>query len=96
MALKYFVLTIAILALVTSISHASDPSPLGVITIANAVFGSDPPINDDVLAKAFQIDKKVVDYLQSQFCTSKYSVLQQLLADHCSFSYKTRLRSIFI
>ncbi|KAK4739524.1 hypothetical protein R3W88_003221 [Solanum pinnatisectum] len=35
----------------------------GVITIANAVFGSDPPINDDVLAKAFQ----VVDYLQSQF-----------------------------
>uniref|UniRef100_A0A3Q7EPS2 Germin-like protein n=1 Tax=Solanum lycopersicum TaxID=4081 RepID=A0A3Q7EPS2_SOLLC len=39
----------------------------GVITIANAVFGSDPPINDDVLAKAFQIDKKVVDYLQSQF-----------------------------
>ncbi|KAJ8572692.1 hypothetical protein K7X08_009203 [Anisodus acutangulus] len=127
MALKSFVLTIAILAVVTSISHASDPSPLqdfcvavndsmaavfvngkfckdpkdvtaddffrtglihfqfnvgkikavafaglssqnpGVITIANAVFGSDPPINDDVLAKAFQVDKKVVDYLQSQF-----------------------------
>ncbi|MCD9639319.1 hypothetical protein HAX54_023749 [Datura stramonium] len=39
----------------------------GVITIANAVFGSNPPINDDVLAKAFQVDKKVVDYLQSQF-----------------------------
>ena len=39
----------------------------GVITIANAVFGSDPPINDNILAKAFQIDKKVVDYLQSQF-----------------------------
>ncbi|XP_006349265.1 germin-like protein subfamily 1 member 13 [Solanum tuberosum] len=39
----------------------------GVITIANAVFGSDPPINDDVLAKAFQIENKVVDYLQSQF-----------------------------
>ncbi|PHU10284.1 Germin-like protein subfamily 1 member 20 [Capsicum chinense] len=39
----------------------------GTITIANAVFGSDPPINDDVLAKAFQVDKKVVDYLQSQF-----------------------------
>ncbi|KAM3377813.1 hypothetical protein P3S68_010226 [Capsicum galapagoense] len=39
----------------------------GTITIANAVFGSDPPISDDVLAKAFQIDKKVVDYLQSQF-----------------------------
>ncbi|PHT41508.1 Germin-like protein subfamily 1 member 7, partial [Capsicum baccatum] len=39
----------------------------GVITIANAVFGSDPPINDNLLAKAFQVDKKVVDYLQSQF-----------------------------
>ncbi|XP_077242824.1 putative germin-like protein 2-1 [Tasmannia lanceolata] len=38
-----------------------------VITIANAVFGSNPPISDDVLAKAFQVDKKVVDYLQSVF-----------------------------
>ncbi|XP_058100925.1 putative germin-like protein 2-1 [Magnolia sinica] len=39
----------------------------GTITIANAVFGSNPPISDDVLAKAFQVDKKIVDYLQSQF-----------------------------
>ncbi|PIA30207.1 hypothetical protein AQUCO_05700132v1 [Aquilegia coerulea] len=39
----------------------------GVITIANAVFGSDPPISDVVLAKAFQIDEKLVDYLQAQF-----------------------------
>ncbi|KAF8413484.1 hypothetical protein HHK36_001471 [Tetracentron sinense] len=39
----------------------------GVITIANAVFGSKPPISDDVLAKAFQVDKKVGDYLQAQF-----------------------------
>ncbi|CAK7341285.1 unnamed protein product [Dovyalis caffra] len=39
----------------------------GVITIADAVFGSDPPINPDVLTKAFQVDKKVVDYLQKQF-----------------------------
>ncbi|KAF5193348.1 Germin-like protein [Thalictrum thalictroides] len=39
----------------------------GVITIANAVFGSNPPISDDVLAKAFQVDKKVVDWLQAQF-----------------------------
>ncbi|KAB1202698.1 Germin-like protein subfamily 1 member 20 [Morella rubra] len=35
----------------------------GVITIANAVFGSNPPINPDVLSKAFQVDKKVIDYL---------------------------------
>jgi len=27
----------------------------GVITIANVVFGSKPPISDDVLAKAFQV-----------------------------------------
>nr|POE52426.1 germin-like protein subfamily 1 member 7 [Quercus suber] len=39
----------------------------GLITIANAVFGSNPPINPNVLAKAFQLDKNVVDYLQKQF-----------------------------
>ncbi|KAM6554503.1 hypothetical protein CsatB_015265 [Cannabis sativa] len=39
----------------------------GVITIANAVFGSDPPINPDVLAKAFQVDKNIIDHLQKQF-----------------------------
>ena len=38
-----------------------------VITIANAVFGSTPPINPDVLTKAFQVDKNVIDYLQRQF-----------------------------
>ncbi|KAF5204584.1 Germin-like protein 12-1, partial [Thalictrum thalictroides] len=41
----------------------------GLITIANSVFGSNPPISDDVLAKAFQIDKKLVDYLQAEFST---------------------------
>ncbi|TXG66133.1 hypothetical protein EZV62_007408 [Acer yangbiense] len=39
----------------------------GVITIANAVFGSDPPINPDVLAKAFQLDQNVVKSLQAKF-----------------------------
>ncbi|XP_057983960.1 putative germin-like protein 2-1 [Malania oleifera] len=39
----------------------------GVITIANAVFGSKPPISSDVLTKAFQVDKNVIDYLQAQF-----------------------------
>ncbi|KAL0378162.1 UNVERIFIED_CONTAM: Germin-like protein subfamily 1 member 16 [Sesamum radiatum] len=39
----------------------------GVITIANAVFGSDPPISSDVLTKAFQVDKNVIKYLQGQF-----------------------------
>ncbi|XP_077220643.1 germin-like protein 8-2 [Tasmannia lanceolata] len=49
-----------------AIAALSSQNP-GVITIANAVFGSNPPISDDVLAKAFQVDKKVVDYLQSVF-----------------------------
>ncbi|RWR81865.1 germin-like protein 8-5 [Cinnamomum micranthum f. kanehirae] len=38
----------------------------GVITIANVVFGLNPPIFDYALAKAFQVDKKVIDYLQAQ------------------------------
>ncbi|KAI3703399.1 hypothetical protein L1987_73444 [Smallanthus sonchifolius] len=39
----------------------------GAITIANAVFGANPPIPGDILAKAFQVDKSVVDMLQSKF-----------------------------
>ncbi|XP_059438814.1 germin-like protein subfamily 1 member 13 [Corylus avellana] len=39
----------------------------GVITIANAVFGSNPPINSDVLAKAFQLDKNIIKDLQKKF-----------------------------
>ncbi|GJN25284.1 hypothetical protein PR202_gb13091 [Eleusine coracana subsp. coracana] len=39
----------------------------GVITVANAVFGSKPSISDDVLAKAFQVDKKTIDRIQAQF-----------------------------
>ncbi|KAK8483148.1 hypothetical protein V6N13_064187 [Hibiscus sabdariffa] len=39
----------------------------GVITIANAVFGSNPPINPDVLTNAFQLDKNIVTDLQSIF-----------------------------
>ncbi|CAA2967418.1 germin subfamily 1 member 7 [Olea europaea subsp. europaea] len=39
----------------------------GIMTIANAVFGSDPPINLDVLTKAFQVDTNVIKYLQRQF-----------------------------
>ncbi|CAN6717335.1 unnamed protein product [Malus baccata var. baccata] len=49
-----------------AIAGLSSQNP-GVITIANAVFGSNPPINPDVLAKAFQVDDNVVDYLQKQF-----------------------------
>ncbi|KAL2494378.1 Germin-like protein subfamily 1 member 11 [Forsythia ovata] len=35
----------------------------GVITIANAVFGSNPAIPDDLLAKSFQVDNKTIDLM---------------------------------
>ena len=55
-----------------AIAALSSQNP-GVITIANAVFGSKPAISADVLTKAFQVDKKVVDYLQSQFWTDNHT-----------------------
>ncbi|XP_008808516.1 putative germin-like protein 2-1 [Phoenix dactylifera] len=39
----------------------------GVITIADAVFGSKPPISDDVLMKAFQVGKEIIEELKAQF-----------------------------
>ncbi|KAF4392254.1 germin-like protein subfamily 1 member 20 [Cannabis sativa] len=39
----------------------------GTITIANSIFGSNSAINPDVLAKAFQVDKYVIEKLQKQF-----------------------------
>ncbi|URE06283.1 germin-like protein [Musa troglodytarum] len=53
-----------------AIGALSSQNP-GTITIANAVFGSKPPISDDVLAKAFQVDKKTVDWLQAHFTPCK-------------------------
>ncbi|KAE8663181.1 Germin-like protein subfamily 1 member 17 [Hibiscus syriacus] len=38
-----------------------------VITIANALSGSNQPINPDILTRAFQLDKNVVTHLQSLF-----------------------------
>ena len=32
---------------------------LGEVTIANTVFGANPPINTDFLGKAFQLDPKI-------------------------------------
>ena len=41
----------------------------GTITIANALFESTPSISSQVLTKAFQVDKSIIDYLQKQFWT---------------------------
>ncbi|KAG8086923.1 hypothetical protein GUJ93_ZPchr0010g8520 [Zizania palustris] len=49
-----------------AIAALSSQNP-GAITIANAVFGSKPAISDDVLAKAFQVEKGTIDWLQAQF-----------------------------
>ncbi|KAF5814262.1 putative germin, rmlC-like cupin domain superfamily, rmlC-like jelly roll [Helianthus annuus] len=49
-----------------AIAALSSQNP-GAITIANAVFGANPPIPGDILAKAFQVDKSVVEQLQSKF-----------------------------
>ncbi|KAL5073517.1 hypothetical protein RYX36_012501, partial [Vicia faba] len=48
-----------------AIAGLSSQNP-GVITIANALFKSNPPISDEVLTKAFQVDKSIIDYLQKQ------------------------------
>ncbi|XP_027088062.1 putative germin-like protein 2-1 [Coffea arabica] len=49
-----------------AIAALSSQNP-GVITIANAVFGSEPAIPSDLLAKAFQVDGKIIDQIQSKF-----------------------------
>lgn len=49
-----------------SISALGSQNP-GIITVANAIFGSKPSIADDILSKAFQVDKSVIDYLQVKF-----------------------------
>ncbi|OAY31586.1 putative germin-like protein 2-1 [Manihot esculenta] len=49
-----------------AIAGLSSQNP-GVITIANAVFGSKPDIPSDVLAKAFQVDKSVIYQIQAKF-----------------------------
>lgn len=49
-----------------AIAALSSQNP-GVNTIANAVFGAKPPISDDILAKAFMIEKAQVDWIQAQF-----------------------------
>ncbi|KAL2951474.1 hypothetical protein AAZX31_19G052200 [Glycine max] len=48
-----------------AIAGLSSQNP-GAITIANALFKVNPPISSEVLTKAFQVDKTIIDYLQKQ------------------------------
>ncbi|XP_054779505.1 putative germin-like protein 2-1 [Prosopis cineraria] len=49
-----------------AIAALSSQNP-GAITIASAVFGSNPNIPSKVLARAFQLEDNVVSYLQHKF-----------------------------
>lgn len=49
-----------------AIAALSSQNP-GTITIANAVFGAKPPILDDILARAFMLEKATVDWVQQAF-----------------------------
>ncbi|XP_058749449.1 putative germin-like protein 2-1 [Vicia villosa] len=51
---------------VVAIAALSSQNP-GAITIGNAVFGATPEISSEVLTKAFQLDRTVINYLQSKF-----------------------------
>ncbi|OAY63757.1 putative germin-like protein 2-1 [Ananas comosus] len=42
----------------------------GLNRIGESVFGSNPSISDDILAKAFQVDKKTIDWIQAQFTST--------------------------
>ena len=48
-----------------SIAGLSSQNP-GLIVVADALFGSNPPIPDDVLEKALQVDKEIVEALKAQ------------------------------
>uniref|UniRef100_A0A0E0I803 Germin-like protein n=1 Tax=Oryza nivara TaxID=4536 RepID=A0A0E0I803_ORYNI len=64
-----------------AIAALSSQNP-GVITIANAVFGSKPPISDEVLAKAFQVGKGTIDWLQAHSLSLSLS-LSLVPSDQC-------------
>lgn len=51
---------------VVAIAALSSQNP-GAITIGNAMFGATPEIASEVLVKAFQLDKTIINYLQSKF-----------------------------
>ncbi|KAL0310496.1 UNVERIFIED_CONTAM: Germin-like protein 12-2 [Sesamum angustifolium] len=49
-----------------AIAALSSQNP-GVITISNAVFGSNSAIANDLLANSFQADTKTIDWIKSKF-----------------------------
>ena len=66
MAMIHFQMNLAHDKPAAAFSSLNSQNP-GVSSIANAVFVSKPPISDDVLARAFQVEKDLIRWLQSQF-----------------------------
>ncbi|XP_052202780.1 putative germin-like protein 2-1 [Diospyros lotus] len=49
-----------------AVASLSSQNP-GLVTASGAVFGSKPAVPADILSKSFQLDKSVVEYLQTVF-----------------------------
>lgn len=49
-----------------AVAALSSQNP-GTVTVGNAVFGSKPDISSDILVKAFQVEKNVIEQLQAHF-----------------------------
>ncbi|KAM3356569.1 hypothetical protein P3S68_023283 [Capsicum galapagoense] len=52
--------------LFSKILNPGDVQNPGFVLIPSSIFASDPPILDDVLAKGFQLDKKVIEELRKK------------------------------
>lgn len=50
----------------TVVAFLSSQNP-GVISVANSIFGTNPPINNNLLTKAFQVNGATIQSLRSQF-----------------------------
>nr|GMD69789.1 putative germin-like protein 2-1 [Ipomoea batatas] len=50
----------------TTVAIFNSQSP-GFNFVPDSLFGSNPPISDDVLSKSFRVDKKVIGQIRSQF-----------------------------
>lgn len=49
-----------------TVGFLSSQNP-GVVIVGNAVFGSKPTVDDDVLARAFRVDSSVVEKLKEPY-----------------------------
>ncbi|RYR02570.1 hypothetical protein Ahy_B06g081358 isoform B [Arachis hypogaea] len=75
-----------------AIAGLSSQNP-GVITIANAVFGSTPPISPEILAKAFQVDNNTRCAVDEQFVPKVGMIFKRLEEAGKFYKYYSKLAS---